>query len=155
MSEKIQKLDDVRVDPIRTTDFGVAQHKYRQFNAVVPSGTDPKSLINPRFWSLIASQLSASDEVRVVAEDGSMVATLFVHFVSGSDVRVGLLHSTTFKDVSDAYPDTESSVFEVKFLPQKKFIVRNKQTGEIKFENIATKSEAYRQLEEYETALRS
>ena len=153
MSESnVVKLEDHKIDPIRPAMFGVAEHQYRRFNARVPAGTLIDDITNPALWVHIGKQLQAEDEIRVVADDCSFVATLFVHFVSGSDVRVGLLHKSEFGDVETTVVN-DNSKFEVILLGKRKFVVRDRKSGEVKFEGIPTRSAAQKQLEELERAL--
>lgn len=59
--------------------------------AVVPYGTTEEQLMNPAFWSMVASQLSINDRIEVYCEAGSYFAELMVRGVGVNSVSVQML----------------------------------------------------------------
>jgi len=142
-----------KINPVKTAEFQMAQHRFTQFDCVVPAGTTDKDLENPDLWVNVAPKLRMWDEVRVIAEDHSFVAYLLVMFAQGTDARLKVVNGANLDD-DDAESNSESK-YEVKLRGPHKWCVINKENGDILNTGIAKKSEAQKWLEEYEAALRT
>jgi hypothetical protein len=143
------------VTPIKTTDFGLATHTYRQFNAIVPQGTDPKELENPALWTHIAPQLTEGSEVRVVSEDYSFVAYMICTFSAGSAVRMKTMHGYELETVDYDALQQQTGDVVIKLRGPKKWCLVRQSTGDVIREGIPTQSEAMKELEQYNRALAS
>jgi hypothetical protein len=148
--EKIEK-----VDPIRTTSFGLAEHSYRSFNAIAPSATTENELTNPKLWTLIAAQLRPGDEIRVVDEAAEWVAKLFVTYAQGSIVRVKITDYKRFGAEDAIEDDGIDNRFEAKQKGVLGWCIVDKTTNENIKQNIPSRVEAERELEDYIKALKA
>lgn len=130
------------------------EHAYRNHSLTVANNVDPKEdLENPRLWVNVASQLRLTDEVRVMNMDQTWVARVIITFVHGPDVRARLLD---VYDLEGEMPDQDDlSAFEVKLCGPLKWCVVRKEDGSRIKENIATKLQAQKELDDYERALRA
>jgi hypothetical protein len=91
------------------------------------------------------------DEVRAIAEDHSFVAYLIVTFSQGTDARLKVVGGADL--VGDEEIDIPTSKYEVKLRGKLKWCIKNTDTGEFIKKDIPKESDAYRELEEYLTAL--
>ena len=148
-----EKKDNV-IAPLLPKHFGLAEHKFRRFNAVVPPGLDKDTILDPTLWAMIAPQCRMGDEIRCIAEDNSFYALLFVSFSQGTDIRVELIHGTSLEDADLSEINDELNDYIVEQKGQLKFCIVKKSTGERIKEGIATKAQAEKELEEYRKILR-
>lgn len=145
------KIEAKLISPVNNRDFGLADHKYRSFNCVVPAGTKREDLESPLLWVHVANQIREFDEVRVVAEDHSFVAKLICTFSLGTDCRMKVMSGVDL-EVQDLV-DMPNGKYEIKLHGAKKYVIRNAETGDIIKENLPTKVEAQRELDDYVKAL--
>jgi len=141
------------VTPIGLREFGTQAHTYAQFNAYVPDGTTKDDLINPKLWVNVAARLKMGSEIRAMPEDLSFVARLVVLYQLGSEVRLGLESFTEFGATDVESPDERYQV--VPYGAQGKYAVKDTADNKLLFKSIATRSQAYRQIEEHIRALAS
>ena len=142
------------ITPIKPTEFQTAEHRYRRFDCIAPKGITQKDLENPELWCNVAPQIKMHDEVRVIAEDHSFVAYLLCTFAQGTDARLKIVGGADLHDEESEQIELSSSKYEIKLCGAKKFCILNKETGEVIRENLAKKSIAERELEEYIAALK-
>lgn len=153
MSNTQKKVVRLKIDPVKPSDFQLAEHRYQRHDCVVPANTTKEDLENPDLWVSVAPRMRMFDEVRVIANDHSFVVYLIVLFSQGHDARLKIVGGTELGEECDDLQS--SSKFDVKLAGVKKFILYNKETGEEIKSGIPTKAQAYKELEEYERALRS
>ena len=94
------------------------------------------------------------DEVRVIAADHSFVAYLLCTFAQGTDARLKIIGGADLNDAEGEEIQLSTDKYEIKLCGSKKYCIINNETGETIRENIAKKSEAQRELEEYIAALK-
>lgn len=143
-----------KIVPVRPADFQTAEHRYRCHDCTLPSGTKKADLENPELWVNIAPQLNKGvgfDEVRAMPEDQSFIAYLIPTFAQGSDARLKLIAFHKLEPVGEV--DEVPGKYDVKLLGSKKFVLLNTETGEHIKENIPTKVQAYKELDDYVNAL--
>ena len=143
------------IDPLRATNFGLALHKYRQFNAIVPGTFKDADLENPKFWGNVANQMDITCEVRCVADDMSFVAYGICTFVQGSTVKIKIYQRHELDAVDHDAMNDVASDYVVKLRGPKRWSIVKTSTGEVIKEDIATQLEAMRDLEDFKKALRS
>lgn len=141
-----------KVESVKRVDFGSAISRIQQFDAIVPSDLSEDQLEDRNLWALVAGQIKPGAEIRVVAADYSFVGTLFVTFVNGTDVRTRLISYSRF-EVADEQDETVEGDYMVKLCGVKRFCIIKRDDGTVIKENIATKKEAYRDLDDYLRAL--
>lgn len=142
-----------RVTPLLRTAFGLSQHMNQQFQAIVPPGTNKEDLESPRFWEHVQTQLRLHDEIRVVAEDSSMVAYLIVVAKAGNQAYTRVMWGTDLAEVDTSEISQRQSRYIVKMRGRQQWCVVDVETNRNIKQNIATKSVAERELEEYLQAL--
>jgi len=138
--------------PVLTKDFGQASHRIKMFDAVVPVGTKPEELTDPKLWGNVARNFDIGCEIRVLCEDYSYRAQLLCTYVQGSELRLTMIQFNSLDIVS--YDEIISSEeYMIKQRGISKWCIIKKSTGEVIQEKIATQAEAYKQLEDYKRAL--
>lgn len=142
-----------KLEPLRRGDFGLAGHRYQQFDATVKSDLTLKDLENPELWVNVATKVNPGDEIRVRAEDDSFVALLHVTYSVGSQIRLKLVYGTELEAVDYDAMHESSSVYELKMRGPKKWCIIQKETGDIVKELIPTQLEAQKELADLERAL--
>jgi len=140
------------ITPLKLEFTGLATHRYRQFDAEVPGHYTREDLENPVLWAFLAPKLNPRDEIRVTADDGSFVATLYVQFVKGSTVKVKLLDGTELDSVDKTLTEAEGDYF-IKMRGVKKWSIVKRDTGEIIEEMIPDQASAMKALQDLEKAL--
>jgi len=141
-----------KIQAVKPADFQTAEHRYNRFDCFVSPDLKNKDLENPDLWTNVASRLKQFDEVRVIAEDHSFVAYLIVLFSQGTDARLKLINGAELENLDNI--DMPKGKYDIKLCGPKKFVIFNVETGENVKEGIATKLQAYKELEDYITALR-
>lgn len=144
-------MTDLKVNPIKPKEFQTAEHRYQRFDCFLPTNVTKDDLENPSLWVNIAPRLKMFDEVRVIAEDHSFVATLIVTFAQGTDARLKILNGVDLDN--DEEIDIPTSKYIVKLRGPKKWCLMNTDTGECIKEGIPKQSMALRELEDHITAL--
>lgn len=81
--------------------FHLAEHYQQHYVAVVPQGTDPRSLEDPAFFSNVAFMCRAAGRIFVECEDGTWLADLYIRSVGPQFVMAKLLQVW---DMSDFAP---------------------------------------------------
>jgi len=141
-----------KVKPVRLGDFGMAEHRYICFDAMVPGDTTKKQIEDGSLWGLIAHKVDKmGDEIRVLADDMSFVAYAIVTYKRGTDVKLKILRFHELDEVKKV--PHESDDYKVKFRGPRKWSIVKQSTGEIVQEDIDTEGSAIKQLEEYQAAL--
>jgi len=151
MSNAAEKLT---VTPLRRTDFGLSQHRIRQFDATVPGQYTIEDLQDPALWSSVAGQLEMGAEVRCLADDMSFVAHGVCTFAAGAVASIKI-YSFYPLDKVDPKLVAVSKEYDIKLRGPKKWCIVHMPTGDVVKEGIANQGVALRELEDYERALRS
>ena len=138
--------------PIKSAEFQTAEHRFRRFDCTVSSSIKKEDLEDPALWVNVAPKLNQGDEVRVIADDYSFIAYLLVTFSRGTDARLKIISGLDLLE-EDEEPTEVESKYDIKLKGQLKYCLINKETGENIKENIPTKAEAYRELDDYLKAL--
>lgn len=155
MSNSKLKIVEKQIFPVKITDFQRAEHRYARHDCIVPNGLTKKDLENPELWVNVAPQLNKGfgfDEIRAVSMDESLVAYLIVTFSQGTDARLKVINIVELEPVGEI--DAPQGKYDVKLLGVKKYVLFNTITGEHIKTGIATKVEAYKELDDYLKALR-
>jgi hypothetical protein len=142
-----------KIEPLHSTEFGLAEHRYRRFSAVVPGRLDPKDLESSDLWVHVGPQIREGDEVRAFADDSSFVAYLICTFSSGSRVRMKTLAGYELEDVDHDALEAQKGEFYIKMRGMKKWCIMSRSTGDVIKEGLPTQSVAARELEDYQRAL--
>lgn len=140
----------MEVMPIQPRDFGLTEHRIRQFDASVNGALTQKDLENPTLWENIAQQLTKGAEIRCIAEDMSFVAYGICTFVQGTVVRVKIISYHKLDKVKSVKQKGE---YEAKLKGSRKWCVVKVSTGEDLAEMIPTQAEALRWIADYQKAL--
>jgi hypothetical protein len=147
------QMADAIIEPIQRGSFGLASHRFQQFDSMVRAGTTKEQLTDPALWVNVATKMNPGDEVRVRAEDDSFVALLHVTYTVGNQVR---LHLLSYHDMEAVDYDTmhkSVSKFELKMRGQQKWCIMDKESGDVIKSLIPTQLEAQQELADLERAL--
>lgn len=135
------------VNPVKPNEFKLQSHSFLSYDII----TADKGLLehpeDPGHWVHVAPQLQEGSEIRILADDMSVVIYLIVLYRVGSSVRVAELQRFELSDVIDTQ-ETQAR-FEAKRCGPKGWCVVDTQTGERVFENMQSQSEAVKQIEEH------
>lgn len=142
------------ITPLRDADFGLLEHKARQFNAEVSGQFTIKELEDPALWVNCANKLAIGSEIRCIADDVSFVAYGICTYSQGSTAKIKIIAMHEL-DVVEQLDTGPAGDFSAKFRGPKKWSIVNNKTGDIVKEDIATQIECLQDLEDYKKALRA
>jgi len=148
-----KKVVRLKLDPVKPSEFQLAEHRYQRHDCIVPAGTTNKDLENSDLWVNVAPRMRMFDEVRVIADDHSFVAYLIVLFSQGHDARLKIVGGAELESTDKI--EAPKGKFDYKLQGAKKFVIFNVDTGEEIMSGIPTKLQAAKDLDDYERALRS
>lgn len=135
--------------PITTLKFGLASHSYQEFSAIVPAHTTREALEDPLFWANVKSRLKTFDEIRVVAEDGSMVARLLVAYADLQSAHCRVLEFYQIENCDPEELQRSQSRFECRQKGVLKWCICDTATDEVVKSGLPTRAVAERELEEW------
>lgn len=107
--------------------------------------------LKPTFWKHVTAQLRPGHEIKVVAEDGTFWAHLYVRSVGRGEVVVALIHATAF-DAATAEPEGLDAYVRWRN-PSLKYGVFRKSDDECLRDKFDTKQDAYSWAAEREGAV--
>jgi hypothetical protein len=121
-----------------------------QWAAVVPSGVTIDMVLEPSFWSNVASQIRVADLVDVHTDDRSYFAKLYVVDVARTRIAVSkLLHV----ELDAPAESTEPRAYRVKYSgPHTKWVVERVSDGRTVKEGCETKEAAESAMRAHEQA---
>ncbi len=135
--------------PITTLRFGLAEHSYQRFSAMVAPGTTKAMLEDPSFWSNVKNRLRTFDEVRVMAEDGSFMARVLVVYADALAAHARVLEMHDLGDVDIEALQGGQTRYQCQQKGVLKWCIVDTETGNFIRQGIGTRSVAERELEEY------
>lgn len=141
--------ESATIIPINTTRFGLAEHSYQRFSARVAAGTTKKELEAPEFWAHVRSKLRTFDEIRVVWDDGSAVATLLVAFGDRQAIYCKVIAMAELDQVDVEELQNQQQRFECRQKGVLKWTIVDNQDGSIIKQDMPSRAIAERELEEY------
>ena len=129
----------MEITPLKRTDAQLASFCYQSFGAIILKKLSKSEIVNPKIWVNVASRMEMFDEIRVVDENGSFMARLFVTYASGHNIRLKVLEYHVFEveNVHDAHEE-----FSVRNRGVHKWCVMQADNAEPIFKGIPTKIEA-------------
>lgn len=140
-----------KLEPLRLTHFGLAQHQFQVHNAEVNSSVSAEMLEDPLFWSHVKHKIRLFDEIRVVAEDGSFMAKVLVTLAQGGRIRTKVIYHVELETQSQVV--VENPDYYIKMRGRLGWCVVERATDRNIREGIRSQSEAQRELEEHLRAL--
>jgi len=140
------------VEPIGLNKLTNMEHAARFFNVILPESIRKEDLERPEIWVNVGSKLAETSEIRVVAQDMSFVAYLFVTYALGSTVRVKVLSIHEWENTEDL-EDESLQRYAVKRRGLKKWCIIDNVDGRVMYENIVTKQQAMSDREDLLKAL--
>ena len=143
------------VVPLRPSEWGLTQHKTRQFNAMVSGTKTVKDLEDVEFWASVAPQMEIGSEIRCVADDMSFVAYGICTYAQGAIAKVKILNMYDLDAVEPDDMEGNYSDYIAKLRGPKKWCIVQQSTGDVIKEGIPTQLEALRELDDFKRALRS
>lgn len=149
------KKQEIKIDALRTGEFGLMSHKVSQFNANVSGALSKADLENPDLWVNVANKMVMGSEVRCLADDMSFVAQGICTFAQGSTAKIKIISMHKLDVVESDVKVGEMGDYMIKMRGPKKWCLIQKTTGDIIKEGIATQTFAMKEMEDYIKALRS
>lgn len=149
---KIKRDDPVKVEAILPSEFGLQTHRFKTYNAILPTGVGERELKRTELWNHVAPQLNMFDEIRAIAEDGSYVADLIVIYKFGNQVKVQVKQFTQLEQI-DYSQESGMGRYGVKQRGQSKWCIIDSDSGAVIEQNIATQTLALKRLTEFLSTL--
>lgn len=146
-------MTNKKIDPLRRSEFGNAEHCFQRFDAIVPAQIKREELEDPQLWVNVASMMNPGDEVRARADDDSFVALLHVTYSVGNKVRLKMVYQVELESVDYDEMHKSTTDYEIKQRGPKKWCIVQMSTGEVIKELIPTQQEAMRELNDLLVAL--
>jgi len=140
----------VEITPLKRTDAQLATYCYQNFGAIIPQKLNKKAIVDPKIWVNVASRMQMFDEIRVVDENATFMARLFVTFAQGHNIRLQVLEYHIFE--TENVPEVEEE-FSVRCRGTHKWCVMQKDNAEPILKGIPTKIEAEKAKMDYMAAL--
>lgn len=146
------KLQEVpkTLTPIAPSSCQLKEHAYRSFDCRLPKGITVEDVENPALYVHLARQLQAGSEIRVMAEDESFIAWLYVIQSHGNDVIVKLIHGVELEEVDDVGIVER---FEVKLCGRQRYCIIDTLDGSKIKTDIATQKQAVNDRDDHVNAL--
>lgn len=119
------------------------------FNTVTPPvGTTREDMLQPIFWSHVASRLRPMTEIRAMPKDGAWYGLYLVLYADRTQAKVKELGFWPVAEQAESVPETQD--YEVKWIsPPCKFGVIRKADREPVKDGFASKEDATRWLIQY------
>lgn len=160
MSNKPQAIPNIpsaaavkRNQTLAPSRFASAVHAHNTWTAMIPAGVTLNDILkDPNYFAHVASQIRVGDEIRLVAEEGTWVAWLYVAFVNGKHI-VASLRQELKLDTNFESRDELRERFVVKLCGPLKYCIMDQETGQRVREGIENEVAARRQLDDYIKAL--
>ncbi|WP_372809327.1 hypothetical protein [Litorivivens sp.] len=138
-----------KVESLKPSMFGLAQHKYQTHSATVPGGLSREDLTKPELWALNRARIRTHDEIRVVAEDSSFYAKLLVTYADSREVYTAVVEYQEL-DAPDMEELTQAQQrYITKLCGPLKWCVIDTETDEKVRTGIDKRSLAERELEDF------
>lgn len=139
------------LQPIKNNTFKLAEHAFRRHSCSVEASTKKEQLTDPKLFVNVSAKINDGDEIRVVADDYSFVAILFVVWTRGHDVKTVL---TSYTEVGDTEPaDMPDDIYKIVLKGVKKFCIVDTRDGNHLIEGLPDKKTAQNELDDYLKAL--
>ena len=90
--------------------FSLAEHKRNVYFITPADGTTLADVLDPLYWSHVATRLRPTDRVEVHAEDGSWFAELYVREAAHMHASLVALRTVAFKQQIPPAPGTGHAV---------------------------------------------
>jgi len=107
-------MTDKNVKPLTPGRMRPAEACWRVQAVLVESGTPQEALLQPAFWSNVASKLRPLDRLEVMDDAGTWLVVLMVRATSASEAIVAKLWSVELQSSATLAPPKESG-FEVRW----------------------------------------
>jgi hypothetical protein len=141
------------MQPIKTTEFGLAEHRFQQFCAITSGSVTALDMCDPERWVHVAAQCRPGDIIWVDADDYSYTAMLKVTYSAGTRMRLKLIMFKDLEIVDADQEEADNAPYFIKLMGIKKWCIIERSTAEVKIELIPTKTDAYKALDDYTRAL--
>ncbi len=141
-----------QVNPVRFKQFEFVNTKY---SLTVESNTTIEDVQTPEFWAHISQQLRPYDDIRIVTDDGSWYADVFVLVAARNWARVKVKYfaQLTTSDVDQSQAEKiDTHRVEYKGPHRKWSVIRNQDDAYLK-DGMQTQGEAAAWLKEHLKAL--
>ena len=132
---------------INRKDFGLLQHKVRQFAATFPAGSTVEDIESSESWENVATGLGleAGSDIRVMIEDFSAIHYGIVTYAKGTTVKIKVITSHQLDEVVAS--DDEGEYFPKMCGPKKWCVIKRSDASVVK-ELIPTKADALTAIDE-------
>ena len=107
-------MTDKNVKPLTPGRLRPAEACWRIHAVLVESGTKPEALLQPAFWSNVASKLRPLDRIEAMDDAGTWLCVLMVRATSATEAIVARLWSVELQSSATLAPPKESG-FEVRW----------------------------------------
>ena len=150
--QALKVVKAVRAPMMHPSRMLTAEYSRQDFVANAEVAHTVEDLLQPSYWSHMASQLNAYDHIEVRSDDGSWLVELLVTEVGKNYAKVIIRHK--YDLVGAVEPSAVSATHEVKFMgPQKKHVVIRLSDGQSIKEGISKRDEAEAWLKDYERTI--
>jgi hypothetical protein len=102
--------------PVTPSRFGLSEEVRRVFSVTVEQGTDPESLLEPGYWSLVAKNFSPFDRVEVmhIGTDKTWFVELMVISCSQNHAKMEIMRKQEF-DKRDTSNDMTVNGYSINY----------------------------------------
>jgi hypothetical protein len=145
-----ERQDSKKLEPIRISDYALAEHGFRRHSVMVRAGVGKDDITNPVLYEHIARNLRFGDEVRILHEEMEWYAMVLVTYASGTDIRVLVLNFVPCDEVK-VEPQTDD--YDVRHRGPRNWCLIKISTGEVIRDNLPNKAAAMKELAEHRTAM--
>jgi hypothetical protein len=160
--EKIRQDPNKAPSTLPPTALHSAEYARIVYVAYASLGTNFEDLSNPAYWAHHAAKLKPWDRIEVRAEDGTWFGEVLVLDASTTWAKVFPLHyhsltrgnRTARQEKSDAIGSIMDD-YEIKFRGPRRWSIIHKATKELAQEDIATREDAEKWLQEFATSNRA
>jgi len=131
--------------------FKLQRAAFRTHNALIPAGLrNPEvSLGKSDLWYFVAGDIQQGDEIRCEDEEGQYLAYLYVTFKHGRKIMAKVLQFYDLSDDTKSLETFKNGRYDVCQKGPLKWCIVDTETGERIREGIATRTQAFKELDEF------
>lgn len=132
-------------------DMQLSETLQNNYTAIVPMNVTREDILDPLFWTHVATRLRPMTEITIIPKDGAFYMKVFVRYADTTSARVAELHYQRLEVVTAV--DIENDMFDVGFTTGQQFYVFRKADKAVLQANFQAKEDAVQWMHEHMKAM--
>lgn len=136
---------------LNSQDMQLTEGQQSMYTATPPAGTTREDVLDPSFWTHVATRVRPMTEVTVIPKDGAWYGKYFVRYADRTSARVAELMYQKLEVVTAA--DIDNDMFGVDFTTGQQFFVFRKADKTVLQESFQNKEDAVQWMHDHMKAM--